>query len=145
MPIRVSKDFRFEAAHRLPWHEGLCKNLHGHSYHVTVSLFGERNDRGMVVDFKHIKKLVKPLIDEWDHAVLIAEYDTELRDVVAAIGSRFALLPVDTTAENMASIIAEYVLSEGHGVLSSHGITRIGVAVRETATSEAYLERDVRA
>lgn len=140
MSTRVSKDFRFEAAHRLPWHDGLCSNLHGHSYTVTVSLTGKTNQRGMVVDFQHIKELVKPLIDEWDHAVLIAEYDTELRDLVSALGSRFAMLPVDTTAENMARLIAEFILREGLEKLKGHSIEKIGVAVRETTTSEASLE-----
>lgn len=143
MPIRVAKDFRFEAAHRLPWHEGACSNLHGHSYHVTVSLTGEPDARGMVIDFKRIKSLVAPLIDAWDHAVLVAEYDTELRDAVAALGSRYAMLPADTTAENMAGFLADYVLREGQSLLAAHQVSLVGVSVRETATSEAYLERAV--
>lgn len=143
MPTRVSKDFRFEAAHRLPWHEGLCANLHGHSYHITVSLVGEPDERGMVIDFKRIKALVAPLIAEWDHAVLIAAYDEELLTAVRALGSRYAILPVDSTAENVAGILADYIIRNGSEVLAAHAVRTIGVAVRETTTSEAYLEREV--
>lgn len=143
MSIRVSKEFRFEAAHRLPWHEGLCANLHGHSYVVTVSLTGKADDRGMVIDFQHIKALVKPLIDAWDHAVLIAEYDIELRDAIAALGSRHVVVPGDTTAENMARFIADHILEAGREELAAHAIESVGVGVRETATSEAWLEVSV--
>ena len=34
--MKVAKRFRWEGAHRLPWHAGLCRHLHGHSYALTV-------------------------------------------------------------------------------------------------------------
>lgn len=143
MSIRVAKEFRFEAAHRLPWHEGLCSNVHGHSYHVVVELTGERDERGMVVDFKHLKQMVAPLIDRWDHAVLAAESDKELIDSVRALGSRLEILPYDTTAENMADYIAQTIVREHRSFLSDRGISRVRVSVRETATSEATIELDI--
>ncbi len=75
--MKIAKRFRWEAAHRLPWHEGLCRNLHGHSYRMTVELEGEPDARGMVLDFKHLKRVLKPLVDAWDHAILVAESDAE--------------------------------------------------------------------
>jgi len=143
MSIRVAKEFRFEAAHRLPWHEGLCSNVHGHSYHVVVELTGARDQRGMVVDFKHLKQMVAPLIDRWDHAVLAAESDQELIDSVRALGSRLEILPYDTTAENMADYIAQAIVREHHSFLSDRSISRVRVSVRETATSEATVELDI--
>ena len=143
MSIRVAKEFRFEAAHRLPWHEGLCSNVHGHSYHVVVELTGARDQRGMVVDFKHLKQMVAPLIDRWDHAVLAAESDKELIDSVRALGSRLEILPYDTTAENMADYIAKTIVREHRSFLSDRRISRVRVSVRETATSEATIELDI--
>lgn len=143
MSIRVAKEFRFEAAHRLPWHEGLCSNLHGHSYHVVVALTGERDERGMVVDFKHLKRMVVPLIKRWDHAVLAAESDQELIESVRALGSRLEVLPCDTTAENMADYIAREILDEHRSFLAERGISRVTVSVRETVSSEATIELEI--
>lgn len=72
MNVTVVKEFVFEAAHFLPGHPGLCKNLHGHSYKLQVGVCGPINDEtGMVVDFKDLKILVeKTIIGKMDHAFL---------------------------------------------------------------------------
>ncbi|MGZ4116332.1 MAG: 6-pyruvoyl trahydropterin synthase family protein, partial [Bacteroidia bacterium] len=63
MNIRVTKEFKFEMAHALLGHDGPCKNIHGHSYQLSVTLKGKPiNDpsnpkTGMVVDFIDLKKL----------------------------------------------------------------------------------------
>ena len=70
----VTKRITFDAAHILTNHAGLCKNLHGHTYHVDISLAdtaadAERSD--MVMDFKEIKQLATRLItDRFDHAFI---------------------------------------------------------------------------
>ena len=52
-------NFSFSAAHHLPKHDGLCKNLHGHNYRLEVELCGQVNlETGMLIDFKKIKDLV---------------------------------------------------------------------------------------
>jgi 6-pyruvoyltetrahydropterin/6-carboxytetrahydropterin synthase len=71
----VAKQFRWEGAHRLPWHDGLCKNNHGHSYKMEASVDGAVDARGMVLDFKVIKRVLKPLVEAWDHAMLVAHDD----------------------------------------------------------------------
>lgn len=69
----IEKEFRFEAAHSLPNHDGKCRGLHGHSYRVVVQVggvishaFGE-SDEGMIVDFKWLtaawKERCEPLLD----------------------------------------------------------------------------------
>jgi 6-pyruvoyltetrahydropterin/6-carboxytetrahydropterin synthase len=73
--FRVSKTFRFEAAHRLPEHDGKCVRMHGHSYRVQVVIAGNHLHRtgpqtGMLEDFDAINVLVKPIVDAWDHRVL---------------------------------------------------------------------------
>lgn len=72
--IEISRDFRFEAAHLLPnvpdGHK--CKRLHGHSFRFTVCLKGEMvQDKGWLMDYGDIKKIVKPIIDDFlDHRYL---------------------------------------------------------------------------
>ena len=78
MKLRLTKEFKFEMSHALDEYQGLCRNLHGHSYKLFVTIIGdysqtkENNDSGMVLDFKSIKEIVeKNVIQEFDHAVVI--------------------------------------------------------------------------
>lgn len=75
MPYQISKRYTFEASHRLPRHEGKCRNLHGHSYEVEfvfqgATLQDEGSETGMLMDFAVVDKIVKPLIDALDHSHL---------------------------------------------------------------------------
>lgn len=86
--ISITKKFTFEAAHILPNHKGKCRNLHGHSYRLEVTVSGLRDGQGMVIDFGDLKEIVKKfVIDKMDH--------TYLNDV----------LLFTPTAENMAEYI----------------------------------------
>ena len=73
---KIGKSYSFEAAHSLPYHDGQCAKLHGHTYTVSVSLEGDISlepnspQYGMVVDFSAIDEIVKPLIKELDHSYL---------------------------------------------------------------------------
>lgn len=73
---RVGKTFSFEAAHQLPLHKGQCKNLHGHSYKVTIVVQSDHlkdsgSSTGMVIDFSEIKEIFKPIVDSvLDHQYL---------------------------------------------------------------------------
>ena len=89
MIATVTKDFRFEAAHSLPHlTEGhKCRNMHGHSYRFTVEVTGRVDDRGFVMDYADIKKVVQPLVDELDHCNLNSKFSWH------------------TTAENLAKWI----------------------------------------
>lgn len=65
-------NFSFAAAHHLPNHDGLCKNLHGHNYKLEVEYAGQIAQRtGMLVDFKEIKDLVNErIVKPLDHTCL---------------------------------------------------------------------------
>lgn len=139
--MRVAKDFRWEAAHRLPWYNGPCAHLHGHSYHMTIELEGEPDARGMLVDFRVLKQLAGPLVDAWDHATLVAADDAALQAALDGLGSRYAVLPYDTTAENLCRYAAAYLVREGGDVLRAHRVTHVRVTVRETQTCYAQVEQ----
>ncbi len=76
--IRITKQFRFEAAHALWGYDGACRNIHGHSYILYVTLIGKPiNDPkhpkyGMVMDFSVLKNIVnEQIVDQFDHALLL--------------------------------------------------------------------------
>jgi 6-pyruvoyltetrahydropterin/6-carboxytetrahydropterin synthase len=65
----ITKEFRFEAAHKLPKHDGKCQRLHGHSWRMRVvcvgqTLHDEGPKSGMLLDFGDVSKVVKPLVEE---------------------------------------------------------------------------------
>lgn len=146
--MKVSKRFRWEAAHRLPWHEGACRFVHGHSYRMMVELEGEPTEdtpggSAMLIDFKHVKRMVMPLVDAMDHAMLINKTDTDLKEAVEKLESKIYIMPYDSTAENLALHVAEEIEEEGAAVLRQHGVHTIRVQVWETETCYAEAERHV--
>ena len=72
----IYKEFRFEAAHRLPHHDGKCQRLHGHSWIGRVYISGDQlistgPKQGMLMDFSQLKQYMKPLLDNYlDHHYL---------------------------------------------------------------------------
>ncbi|MDB9504099.1 6-carboxytetrahydropterin synthase QueD [Spirulina major CS-329] len=72
----IYKEFRFEAAHRLPNHDGKCQRLHGHSWVGRVYVRGDRlttdgAKAGMLMDFSAVKDYLTPLLETYlDHHYL---------------------------------------------------------------------------
>ena len=76
--LQVTKIFRFETAHAINGYPGQCKNIHGHTYHLHVTVSGTINQtandpkQGLVIDFGIIKNLVyEQVIDKFDHALVL--------------------------------------------------------------------------
>lgn len=66
----IAKEFSFDSAHKLDWHKGKCRNLHGHTYKLQVLIQGELNEQGIVMDFKELDDKVKAVLEKLDHAYL---------------------------------------------------------------------------
>ena len=116
--IRITKIFTFETTHVLYNYDGKCKNMHGHSYKLFVTVKGTPiNDinnvkNGMVVDFGDIKKIVKEeIVDVWDHAVLLNALTPhkELGEDLAQKGHKVIECNYQPTCENMLYEIAEKI------------------------------------
>jgi len=124
---------RFEAAHRLFKSVGDCKNLHGHSFEVRFVVGSANLVQGMVIDSDEVKKVVKPLINELDHATLLnSNDDSGLADVCQKNNFKYFLFEEDPTAE----IIASHLFLRAKQLLP----TLIRVEVKETENLLAYHE-----
>lgn len=134
----VTKTVRFDAAHVLTNHNGLCKNLHGHTYRVDVSVTQADGDPSdMVIDFKDLKRMASEIIcDRFDHAFIYntqSEGEREIAAVVERHGMRTAPIPFRSTAENLAKLFFDEMAERIPGISS--------VRVWETADSCAECTR----
>ena len=107
--ITVTKTVKFDAAHVLTNHQGLCKNLHGHTYRVDVSVSRPEEDgRDMVIDFKDLKSIANEVIcDRFDHAFVYNTGSAGEREIAAVVeknGMRTVAIPFRSTAENLAKM-----------------------------------------
>ena len=129
----VTKTIRFDAAHILTNHAGLCKNLHGHTYRVDISVSDALGASDMVIDFKDLKRLATEVICErFDHAFIYntaSAGECEIAAVVEKHGMRTVALPFRSTAENLAKYFFESLQGVIPGLKS--------IKVWETADSVA--------
>lgn len=138
--VRVTKEFNFEMAHALLDYDGLCKNIHGHSYKFYVTVIGspiedENNTKeGMVMDFGDLKRIVKPLIvDIFDHSVVLnKKAPTESFIQVRPMFERIHLLDYQPTCENMVIDFAGRIKP-----LLPKNVELYSIKLYETATSFA--------
>lgn len=101
--------FSFDMAHALFGYDGPCKNIHGHTYHLTITLLGKPIDDqdqvklGMVIDFGDLKALVNlHIIDKFDHAlVLNQEAPYAKSEVISNEFEKVILVPFQPTCENL--------------------------------------------
>jgi 6-pyruvoyltetrahydropterin/6-carboxytetrahydropterin synthase len=105
--ITVTKTIKFDAAHVLTNHQGLCKNLHGHTYRVDISVSQDENDRSdMVIDFKDLKGIAgEVIVERFDHAFIYnteSAGEREIAEVVEKNGMRTVAIAFRSTAENLA-------------------------------------------
>ena len=138
--IRVTKFYDFEMAHALWNYDGLCKNIHGHTYKLYVTVAGEpindENDQknGMVIDFGDLKRIVKnEIVDQFDHSLVInknAPHDKLLE--LNEMYERHFVFDFQPTCENLVVYIVEKIQP-----LLPEGIELKNVKFYETASSFA--------
>jgi 6-pyruvoyltetrahydropterin/6-carboxytetrahydropterin synthase len=100
--VRIAKEFRWEMAHRLPYHKGGCENLHGHSYRMIVEVAGHTMENGMVMDFADLKSIVQPLVKDVDHSFMCSTEDRLMIDLLQGTDFKIVYVNFYTTAENIA-------------------------------------------
>ncbi len=137
--IRLTKEFKFEMAHALKGYDGLCRNIHGHSYELFVTIIGtpisNRNSTklGMVMDFGDLKKIVRQnIVDEFDHALVLNRESAKEFTSGAEMFGRTILVDYQPTSENMLIDFANRLLTVLPKEVKLHHLL-----LRETVTSYA--------
>ena len=130
----ISKQFRWEMGHRLPFHNGLCKNIHGHSYQARVAITGTTDKYGMVLDYFDMKTIIQPIIDELDHCFLCDSSDHQMITFFTNNPMKVVYIHAPTTAENIALYLLNRIEEQ---LLRYSNITGVRVTVFETENSFA--------
>tara|TARA_R110002020_G_scaffold259768_2_gene473670 strand:+ start:4333 stop:4785 length:453 start_codon:yes stop_codon:yes gene_type:complete len=116
--IRITKLFSFETGHALYGYDGKCRNVHGHSYKLSVTVIGEPISNntnvkyGMVIDFGDLKKIVKgEIVDVFDHATVFNKNTphVELAKELSDRGHNVLLVDYQPTSEMMVIDFAEKI------------------------------------
>lgn len=139
--IRLTKEFSFEAAHALDGYDGPCREIHGHSYRLFVTVAGRpvadlgNPKYGMVMDFGVLKRIVnEQIVSRFDHAFVLRDSERG-RAVREAFGERFSNIVVvdyQPTCENMLADFARRIASR-----LPEGVRLHSLRLHETATSFA--------
>ena len=139
--IRITKQFSFETGHALYGYDGKCKNVHGHSYRLAVTVIGKpisdnNNVKfGMVIDFGDLKKIVKEeIVDVFDHATVFNKNTphVELAKELENRGHNVLLVNYQPTSEMMVIDFGEKIKKR-----LPHNIKLFSLKLQETATSFA--------
>ena len=139
--IRITKQFSFETGHALYGYDGKCRNVHGHSYKLDVTVIGTPIDDntnvkyGMVIDFGDLKKIVKEeIVQVFDHATVFNKNTphVELANELATRGHNVLLVDYQPTSEMMIIDFAEKIQKRLPSTIKLHSLK-----LRETASSFA--------
>ncbi|UOY09084.1 6-carboxytetrahydropterin synthase [Muricauda sp. SCSIO 64092] len=139
--IRITKEFTFETGHALYGYDGKCKNVHGHSYKLAVTVIGSPisdNNHvklGMVIDFGDLKKIVEEeIIDPFDHATVFNKNTPHLKlaKELEGHGHKVILANYQPTSENMVLDFAEKIKARLPKNIGLHSLK-----LRETETAYA--------
>ena len=125
--IRIANDdLVFSAGHFITLGDGQCERLHGHTYHVAVEIFGPLGDQQYVVDFLAVGDVLKGIIGELDHRMLLPTQHPAIHvslhegEVEVIFGRRRWVFPEDdclllpvanTTTEMLAQYVGERLLA----------------------------------
>ena len=139
--IRITKQFDFETGHALYGYDGKCRNVHGHSYKLSVTVIGTPIEDaqdvkyGMVIDFKDLKVIVQEeIVDKFDHATVFNKNTphVELAHELQTRGHSVILVDYQPTSEMMIIDFAAKINAKIPETITLHSLR-----LQETATSYA--------
>ena len=137
--IRITKKFRFEAAHALYGYDGKCKNIHGHNYNLFVTVIGIHIKNisnvkcGMVMDFGDLKEIVNnEIIEKFDHSVIFNKNTPhkKLANDLVNDGHKVVMADYQPTIEEMVMDFANKISSKLPDDIKLHSLK-----LEETETS----------
>ena len=136
--VRITKQFTFETGHALYGHDGKCKNIHGHSYKLSVTIFGKpfgdskSSKFGMIMDFSDLKKIVKEeIVNPLDHATIFNKNTPHLQlaNNLKSIDHKVVLVDYQPTSEMLVIDFAKKIKKRLPG-----DIQLFSLKLQETAT-----------
>lgn len=139
--IRITKQFDFETGHALYGYDGKCKNVHGHSYKLSVTVIGTPIEDtqdvkyGMVIDFKDLKVIVQEeIVEKFDHATVFNKNTphVELAHELQIRGHNVILVDYQPTTEMMLLDFAAKINAKIPNTITLHSLR-----LQETASSYA--------
>ena len=143
MVVRITKEFKFEMAHALYGYDGLCANIHGHSYKLWVTVKGEvKNENGhtkdgMLMDFTDLKSIVKPeIVDKYDHS-LVLNANSPHADLDLSAFNKVYYLNYQPTSENLVLDFANFIQKQ-----LPDGVDLLKLVLSETVSSFAEWNKE---
>lgn len=139
--MKVTKEVTFDSAHMLSNYGGKCRNLHGHTYKLQVSVEGpiaaEGNEEYMVTDFNNLKSVLNTVTECFDHAIIFSddhlrgEAENALLEWAQKYSMNYIILP---GAKSTSEYIASYIKAQ---VEYAYPTKSVSVKLWETPTSFA--------
>ena len=136
--VRITKEFKFEMAHALHGYDGLCANIHGHSYRLWITVRGDvkkeptHTKDGMLIDFIDLKSIVKSIIiKKYDHSLVLNANSPHANLDLSAFDKVY-YLPYQPTSENLVTDFANSIIS-----LLPENVELLKVVLSETVSSFA--------
>lgn len=138
--IRVTREFTFEMAHVLWNYDGPCRNVHGHSYRLFVTVSGvpindmQNPKNGMVIDFTDLKSIVLgEVVNVFDHSAVISnDFDKQKAEMMSRTFGNTVIVNYQPTCENLVADFAIRIKKHLSG-----GVTLHSLKLYETAKSYA--------
>jgi len=145
---------RFSACHFITEHSK-CGRLHGHVYGLRLVVHGEKGDRGMIMDFVELKKVMRRIAEDFDHRVLLPgncpRIVLTLGDEVTAIaGLKRYVFPSEdvaildaeeASAEEVARVLLARILEE---ICFPDNVSKIEVGIEEERGQSAWISHSLR-
>ena len=111
--LSLTKIFHFEMAHAIYGYPGSCKNIHGHSYELQVTVTGDKENQnyitapGFILDFKELKQLVtSSIIKTFDHKLILSGSYLNQNPAIKS-QENLIVLEAEPTAENLLIYMAK--------------------------------------
>ncbi len=128
--IRITKEFTFEMAHALWNYDGLCSNIHGHSYKLAITVTGKPEEDqtnpkyGMVLDFNVLKNIVKThILSKYDHSLVVSkQVSVESLKNTAQMFDRMQIIDGQPTCENLLIEFAKTISAQLPGTIKLFSI-----------------------
>ena len=144
--VRVTKQFKFETGHAIYGYDGLCKNVHGHSFKLDVTIIGQpitdpdHVKNGMVIDFGDLKTIVnQEIVDPFDHATVlnVNSPHKEIADEMESRGHKILRVSYQPTCEMM---IIDFALKLKDKLPNHLKLYSLKLRETETAFAEWYAD-----